>query len=323
MRVPRGKNVFFALILSLVAALLVSACAGADGAAGNQGPKGVQGGTGAQGLPGAEGPDGAAGPQGPQGPDGLVGEQGEKGDPAPIGFRDTNRNGPPRIAAEPFEITVGDTGIVVKGSGWSPRIGVTLEVVRLFWARAQVVRSDPEGSSTYVFGSGRANDSGAFEFVSPDDEPFPAAVEIYLDELGVDEAIFTLIARSSDNEEATFPIIVKRSPPPDSITVGLKEINASGQSGEATLTATDGQILVAVSVTTGPAGASQPIHIHAGTCEDLGGPVHTLTSVVDGVSSTTVDVTLAELLGADDFAINLHDAADASIYTACGNITIP
>jgi len=202
-------------------------------------------------------------------------------------------------------------------------VSITVEIIRLFWARAQVSRSDPEGSSTFVFGGGRANDSGAFEIMQANGDPFPEAVEIYLDELGADEAVFTVIARSSEGEEATFPVIVRRSAVPGSITVGLKEIEGSGQSGVASLSNVDGQTLVVVSVSAGPAGASQTIHIHTGTCDASGGVEHALSNVEGGSSSTTVVITLEELLRGGQFAINLHDAADPSVDTACGNITIP
>jgi len=203
MRLLSRNRTFLGLVLALAAMLVVAGCAGADGADGPPGPKGA---TGAAGAAGAQGP---AGPQGAAGPEGPAGEAGADGQAKPVGFRDTNRNGPPIIVIVPSEITVGDTGVQVYGAGWSPRVGMEIEFHRLKYAKSQVVRARPIESSTHKWLTGRANDSGAFVMESTD--PFTDAVEIYLDELGADEAIFTVIARSTEGEEASFPVKVKRS----------------------------------------------------------------------------------------------------------------
>jgi len=114
------------------------------------------------------------------------------------------------IVVVPDTVTVGDTGIQIFGSGFSPRIGVRVEFHRLKYAGSQVVRSDPVNSSTHIVLDDRANDSGAFLFITEADNPIPVDVEKYLDELGVDEAVFTVIARSSEGEEASYPVTVRR-----------------------------------------------------------------------------------------------------------------
>jgi hypothetical protein len=94
-----------------------------------------------------------------------------------------------------------------------------------------------------------------------------------------------------------------------------------------------------------PAAFSFPNHIHAGTCETLdpqplvtlaplevhlpamgdaaaATPVATTgaSSAVPAIAaSTRIDLALADILAADH-AINVHDAADPSIYIACGAI---
>ena len=67
------------------------------------------------------------------------------------------------------------------------------------------------------------------------------------------------------------------------------------------------------------AGISALAHIHAGSCQTLGGVAHALSDTSGDTSSTTVDATLASLM-AGSFAVNLHNADDASVYTSCGNI---
>ena len=101
-----------------------------------------------------------------------------------------------------------------------------------------------------------------------------------------------------------------------SLTIALGELDGSGQSGWATLTNRGDQTEVVLSAT---AGISELNHIHAGSCTDLGGVIHPLTNMADGASVTTVDATLDSLI-AGSFAINLHKAGDASVYTSCGNV---
>ena len=106
----------------------------------------------------------------------------------------------------------------------------------------------------------------------------------------------------------------------DVVTIAMVELNSSGQSGTATLVANGSSTDVAVVVTPGAAGVDQPIHIHASTCNTLGGVEYPLTSAVNGMSLTSVDVTL-ESLRSGDFAVNLHKSgAEASVYHSCGNL---
>ena len=105
------------------------------------------------------------------------------------------------------------------------------------------------------------------------------------------------------------------------ITIALHDLNDSGRSGTATLTAIGNttEVVLALSV-----GTSQTrlVHIHSGQCgNSLGGVAFSLTSFIDGsrASITTVAASLASLRDSDH-AINTHDASNPSIYTACGNI---
>ncbi|MBM3948345.1 MAG: hypothetical protein FJ312_03730 [SAR202 cluster bacterium] len=103
------------------------------------------------------------------------------------------------------------------------------------------------------------------------------------------------------------------------LVVPLHEL-ASGQSGVALLTAKGKKTEAVISVNS-VIGAPQPIHIHTGTCDTLGGLAHVLNSVERGWSKTTVDATLASLQSGG-FAINLHkSAAEIAECTSCGGIT--
>ena len=106
-----------------------------------------------------------------------------------------------------------------------------------------------------------------------------------------------------------------------SIDVPLLELNDSGQTGTATLRSTSGDTtLVTLRVTEWPRDP-QPVHIHEGTCDNLGGIAFRLKDVNFGDSETPNMKVKLDDLRTGNFAINLHDSlASPEIYTACGNI---
>ncbi|MBI2100448.1 MAG: hypothetical protein HYT47_00270 [Candidatus Vogelbacteria bacterium] len=109
---------------------------------------------------------------------------------------------------------------------------------------------------------------------------------------------------------------------PVSLKVELTVENSSGESGQATLSELDGQVMVTIALSGGPQDLPQPVHLHKGTCEALGEPIYTLSSVVNGVSETTLPVSLAAITGQLPLALNVHkSAAEMSVYVACGEVT--
>jgi hypothetical protein len=110
---------------------------------------------------------------------------------------------------------------------------------------------------------------------------------------------------------------------PTTLTINLTPLNNSGESGTATLTDMgNGQTHVSVTMQGFTAGVTQPIHIHEGTCTTLNpNPKYPLTSLQNGKSETTVNVSIADLL-ASPYAINVHKSQqDVAVYVSCGNIT--
>lgn len=108
----------------------------------------------------------------------------------------------------------------------------------------------------------------------------------------------------------------------DSATAKLSPQNNSGESGTATLTkAGDKQTKVVLDVKGAASGASQPVHIHKGTCDKLDPkPAYPLSPLVNGKSETTVNASLDDL-EKGGFAINGHKSAqEVSTYVFCGNI---
>jgi predicted lipoprotein with Yx(FWY)xxD motif/Cu/Zn superoxide dismutase len=92
------------------------------------------------------------------------------------------------------------------------------------------------------------------------------------------------------------------------------------QSGTVTFTAKGDKTDVAITIKAGPAGVAQPAHIHEGQCPAPGAVKYPLKEVIDGKSTTTVDVKLADLM-TGGFAVNVHQSnADIGKYVACGGI---
>ena len=108
----------------------------------------------------------------------------------------------------------------------------------------------------------------------------------------------------------------------NTILVQLSAENSSGETGSAVLSEVSGKTTVLITIVGEPAGASQPAHIHEGNCgPTLGKVVYPLTNVVNGVSTTTIDATIAQLKSAK-YGINGHkSAAEIGTYTFCGNLT--
>lgn len=106
----------------------------------------------------------------------------------------------------------------------------------------------------------------------------------------------------------------------DEVVVDLQEQNGSGESGTATLT-TDGEKTKVVIALENPSTASQPAHIHEGSCKELDPtPAYGLANVVGGKSTTMVDRPLEKLRDAD-YAINVHKSAlELDVYIACGDL---
>lgn len=107
----------------------------------------------------------------------------------------------------------------------------------------------------------------------------------------------------------------------DSITLDLEEVDDSGVAGNVRIVSEDGQAEVTILLTQGLEDESEhPVHIHEGTCDDLGDVAYPLNDIVDGSSETTLDVDLADLR-TGDFAVNAHMSADQmDVYIACADI---
>jgi hypothetical protein len=109
----------------------------------------------------------------------------------------------------------------------------------------------------------------------------------------------------------------------NAVTAILNAQNNSGEVGTVNLSAAaDNQTTVLINVTGMPASASQPAHIHQGSCAHLDpAPKYALNPVVNGTSSTTVNASLSELT-AGNYAVNIHQSAEkANVYVSCADLS--
>ena len=106
----------------------------------------------------------------------------------------------------------------------------------------------------------------------------------------------------------------------EDVFVMLAEQSGSGESGTATLTPLGDRTKVMLELKS-PVAASQPAHIHEGSCSKLvASPAYGLSDVESGLSTSVVDAKLSDLRRGS-FAINVHESASAAgNYVSCGDI---
>jgi Cu/Zn superoxide dismutase len=108
---------------------------------------------------------------------------------------------------------------------------------------------------------------------------------------------------------------------PQTITVQMKALNHSGETGTATLTQEAKGVKVTVDIKGAPA-ASQPTHIHPGTCTKLNPAPEAPLSPLDNGKSVTMlsGKKLSDFTGGK-FSINVHKSSnDLKTYVSCGEI---
>lgn len=105
------------------------------------------------------------------------------------------------------------------------------------------------------------------------------------------------------------------------VTIAAQDPAVLDQDGEAVITATDTGVRVELTLNALDEATAQPAHIHVGECPLPGDVAFNLESVVNGMSTTLLDVTMDELEAMLPLAINVHRSAEeSSVYTACGDI---
>ena len=103
------------------------------------------------------------------------------------------------------------------------------------------------------------------------------------------------------------------------VTVAMEEQSGSTQFGDAVLTDV-GESRTRIDLSVGNAGRTQYARLFRGSCDDLGaGPVYALADVVEGESTTELDVPLDDLVGGG-YAIAVHQLPDTLRLAVCGEL---
>ncbi len=104
-------------------------------------------------------------------------------------------------------------------------------------------------------------------------------------------------------------------------SVPMDEVDGSGVDGGAQIRGVDEGLEVTVFISEGDTDGVHPVHIHEGTCDDLGDVAYALEDIVDGESVTVLeDLTFADVM-TGEYAINAHLSEDEmDTYVMCGNI---
>jgi hypothetical protein len=110
-------------------------------------------------------------------------------------------------------------------------------------------------------------------------------------------------------------------PSGQAVSFHLDEQNSSGQSGTATITDIgNNQTQVVLSLQGGNL-SNQPSHVHTGTCQNPGQIVYPLSNVVNGQSTTVVNVSFNSIIQASKLTnaiVNVHRSQEDMTATACG-----
>ncbi len=318
LRVSNRRYGLLVVTALLIVGLALVACTGDQGQTGASGPPGLPGPVGASGPPGLSGPVGASGPPGLPGP---VGASGPPGLPGPVGASGPpgapGPEGPP--GPETTDQVVVVTMLELNKSG---QYGTATLIPR--GEKTEVVVSVEPGaadvSQPMHIHNGNCDSLGGVDI------PLNALADGRSSTI-IDASLASLqngnraINLHKSGPEASVYTACGNIPLADAISITLAELNGSGQSGVATLIAMGDKTQVMINVSPGDAtNDPQPIHIHAGSCANLGSVIYPLTGVENGKSTTLVEARLT-MLRDSNFTINLHKSGpEASVYTACGNI---
>lgn len=106
------------------------------------------------------------------------------------------------------------------------------------------------------------------------------------------------------------------------LNINMGAMNGSKQDGSASVTDKNGGVEVTVHLNNEPKGASEPSHVHQGSCKKLNpAPWKMLHNVIGGTATTFVGgLTVAQIKGGT-YAINVHKSAnDLKTYVSCGDL---
>ena len=108
------------------------------------------------------------------------------------------------------------------------------------------------------------------------------------------------------------------------ISLTTRSLGGSGVLGGAQLIEINGKVKVNAGAVSSDVTTPRPVHIHSGSCSDVGtlGPiVYSLNPIVNVLSETVLDTTFAKLKSQLPLVLNIHkSSAESGVYVACGEI---
>ena len=106
-----------------------------------------------------------------------------------------------------------------------------------------------------------------------------------------------------------------------SMTFNLREQSDSSQSGKATIEERNDGTKVTIELSNEPRGATEPAHIHFGSCPNPGAVKYPLNPVMNGRSETLINSSYDTVVSGGPLAVNVHESAQKlNAYVACGNL---
>ena len=108
------------------------------------------------------------------------------------------------------------------------------------------------------------------------------------------------------------------------MNINMGAMNGSKQDGSASVGDKGNGVQVSIHLYNEPKGASEPAHIHLGTCKKINpAPYKPLKNVVNGTSMTMVSGLTVAQIKKGHYAINVHKSAnELKVYVSCGDLTV-
>lgn len=142
---------------------------------------------------------------------------------------------------------------------------------------------------------------------------------------GIVVAIIIIAAVATRSKKFEEGAVIPLTPDKIAAEATLATVNLIGaQNGIATIAEVGGTVQVQYGFVDAPEGVVQPAHIQAGTCANPGDLKFLLEFPADGISTTDLDVTVAEFKAQLPLIINVRKSLEELTESvACGEIVMP
>ncbi len=132
-------------------------------------------------------------------------------------------------------------------------------------------------------------------------------------------AVYFFFLKDDDSDSSTNEEQETSIDDNDSLRIDLNSQSVINQYGTAILEEQEGKLSVELSLVNNP-DTLQPVHIHVGSCEAPGAIIVNLTNVVNGRSTSLVDLNLDDINDGNHIITGHRSAEDLGTYDFCGVI---